>query len=133
MLPKAENDLQQDFETGILPSLTYKLDFNTNRIIGLIDEKEALKQAVHLMLSVPRFKHEIYTWDYGSELEDLIGEAPPLAFVKIKNTIEETLMQDDRIHSVSDFSFRQEKEKVFVQFTVMSEYGEEVIEREVVF
>lgn len=133
MLPELQDDLQQDFEVGILPSLTYQLDFETGLIKGLIDEKEALRQAAHLMLSTPRFKHEIYSWNYGSELEGLIGMQPPLVFVKIKDTIVETLIQDDRIQSVDDFHFEREKGKVIVTFTVSSAYGQEIIEREVLF
>lgn len=133
MLPELQDDLEQDFEVGILPSLTYGLNFDTYRVQGQIDDREALLQAIDLALSVPRYQHEIYSWDYGSELQELLGVNPPLVYVKIKDTIVETLMQDDRIQSVDNFEFSRQGNKVTVKFAVTAKWGQEIIEREVIF
>src|SRR5690606_42159936 len=58
------------------PSLTYAIDFEKGRIRGMIDELEAVKQAVFLILQTERYRYLIYSDDYGSELEGLIGRDP---------------------------------------------------------
>ena len=40
-----------------------------------VEGNEAIKVWVYKALLVPRYQYSIYTWDYGSELMDLIGKA----------------------------------------------------------
>jgi hypothetical protein len=40
----------------------------------IVSGKEAVLVWAWKALQTPRFRHEIYTWDYGSETESLIGQ-----------------------------------------------------------
>lgn len=124
MLPEYQDELQKDFEVTIYPSNTYRIDLEKKRIIGIIDGLESVKQAVYLILNTERFVHAIYSWNYGAELVQLIGQSPPLVYAKIKDYIAEALQQDDRIQVVRDFKFQRKGSKVAVSFSVISIYGE---------
>ncbi|MBU5485253.1 DUF2634 domain-containing protein [Clostridium sp. MSJ-11] len=117
-----ENDLE--IEKVIESSKTYKIDFEKGKIIGYCNEVEALRQAVQLILNTERYEHLIYSWDYGSELRDLIGKDKDITESEIKRRIREALMQDDRVNNVDNFIFNYDKDGVTVDFTVFSIYGE---------
>ena len=108
-----------------LPSKTYRIDFDNGRISGFTDEIEAVKQAIVLILNTDRFRHLIYSWDYGSELKNVIGEDFDIAESEAKRYITEALTQDDRITAVSDFIFTKmtEKQTARISFTVETIYG----------
>lgn len=117
-----ENDLE--IEKVIESSKTYKIDFEKGKIIGFCDEVEALRQTVQLILNTERYEHLIYSWDYGSELRDLIGKDKDITESEIKRRIREALMQDNRVNNVDNFIFNYDKDGVTVDFTVFSIYGE---------
>ena len=106
------------------PSRTYCVDFGSGRVVGYTDGIDAVKQAIVLILNTERFRHLIFSWNYGSELNEVIGMDTALAESEIKRIITEALMQDDRITSVDDFSFsRHGRSAVTAAFTVTTIYG----------
>ena len=48
----------------------------------IVEGNEAIKIWVYKALLVPRYHHLIYSWDYGSELMDLIGKAYTPSLIK---------------------------------------------------
>lgn len=128
MIP--ENDgLIPDFEITEQPSYTYKINMDKNIIKGNIDYNlEAVKQAVYKILTTERYKYEIYSWNYGVELNELIGQPIPYVYAEIERRITEALTADDRIESVSDFNFEEKDGAVLTTFTVNSIYGNVEIE-----
>lgn len=133
MLPQQNDDLTADFEESSFPTKNFKLYTDKNRCLGFIDEIEALKQAIFLMLNIERYDHIIYSWNFGVELKDLFGKPTAFVLPEIKRRITECLVQDDRINSVDNFNFDVKKKKVHVTFTVHSIYGEIESEKEVSF
>lgn len=132
MNPEVNDGLLVDFDQAIeQPSKTFRLNTVKNRIVGYIDEIEALKQAIFLILSIERYDHIIYSWNYGVELNDLFGKPIPFVLPEIKRRVTEALVQDDRIDSVDTFKFEVSKGKVLATFTVHSIYGEIETEKEV--
>lgn len=117
-----ENHLE--IEKVIEPTKTYKIDFEKEKIIGFCDKIQAIRQAIRLILKTERYEHLIYSWDYGSELKDLIGKDKDITESEIKRRVAEALMQDDRINNVDNFIFNYNKDSVIVNFTVFSIYGE---------
>lgn len=113
------------------PSLTFGIDFDRGRVIGMIDGLEAVKQAVFLILQTERYRHLIFTPDYGCELEGLIGRDPLFVQSELKRRIREALMQDDRIEDVTNFSIQFDGDNALVRFTVMSVFGNFEAEQEV--
>ena len=133
MLPRQiENDgLTADFEEVVEPSKTFKLIHDKNRLVGFTDEREALKQAIFLMLSIERFEHVIYSWNYGVEFRDLFGMPTSYVASEVKRRIRECLLQDNRIYEVDSFVINTNKNKVHVQYIAHTIYGEINGEKEV--
>ena len=132
-----EEDLQADFEMEEDPSLTYAMQVTAgsdkdSTFLGMADGEEAIRQAVLKILNTERYEHEIYSWDYGVELADLIGK--PMAYVlsELDRRITDALTADDRIQSVENFTAEVAgKRSVHVSFTVVTANGELDIESEV--
>ena len=127
---KVEDDLLT-LEVETQPSLTYALDIEHGRIRGMVDELESLRQAIYLILSTERYAYLIYSWNYGVELVELIGQPKEYALPEIKRCITEALLQDDRITAVDGFEFETGKKTVHVTFTVHSIFGDLEVETDV--
>ena len=130
MLPLNDKDILQ-IDESTEPSNTFFIDFEKGRISGFIDEKEAVKQAIMLILNTERYKFLIYSWNYGVELEELIGTHPDIVEDEVERLISEALLQDDRITAVYDFEFSRNRDTLLVNFKVDSIYGDIGIETEV--
>lgn len=130
MIPQVDNDLL-NLETETQPSLTYALDIESGRIRGKVDRMEALRQAVYLILSTERYDWLIYSWNYGREFRELIGQPKEFALPEIKRSISEALLQDDRITAVDGFEFSAGKKAVHVAFIVHSIFGDMEVETDV--
>ena len=124
MHPETNDILQNDFAFFQLPGRTYRLDFNKNKITGFVDGIEAVKQTIFSILNTERMQYEIYSWNYGVEIKEQIGKPVELIQTRVKNTIIDALMQDDRINSVTGFEFEVKDMKMHVTFTVGSSEGE---------
>lgn len=120
MLPEL-NAINQVDET--MPSYTYNINRNTNRISGYIDNKDAIVQAIYLILQTERYESVIYNWYYGAELDDLIGKNRNYVTSELRRMIREALLEDDRISEVTSFSFNFKDDSVLVQFLVQTIIG----------
>lgn len=123
MLPQNNNLLNRGIEIQSNASKTYFIDIKNDKMKGITDGLEALKQAIYLILSIQRYDYIIYSWNYGIELKDLFGKPTTYACAVLPSRIKQALMQDDRIQNVYDFVTRAKGETVFVKFTVDSVFG----------
>ncbi len=89
------------------------------------------REGIYLILSTERYAYLIYSWNYGVELVELIGQPKEYALPEIKRCITEALLQDDRITSVDGFEFETGKKTVHVTFTVHSIFGDLEVETDV--
>lgn len=106
------------------PNKTYYLDPDTGRITGfLYSGEEAVKQAAFLILNTERCQHEVYSWNYGIELKDLIGQPAELVESELKRRVYEALTQDERIVGVDNFRFEKQQGAMRVLFAVSSQAG----------
>lgn len=114
------------------PSKTYRIDFDAGRVTGRVDGLEAMRQAVHMILSTERFTWPIYSWNYGTELSRLPGRSGTGLESEAKRVISEALLADDRVTAVRDFTFtRSSRRALAVSFTVETALGDIAVEREV--
>ena len=114
------------------PTKTYKVDFDAGRVAGYVDETEAMKQAIFKILSTERFAYLIYSWNYGIELNAVVGKSYPVFSSEIKRVITEALLSDSRITDVTDFQVEQiDKRTARVSFTAETIFGEIPVERTV--
>ena len=107
-------------------------DFKRNALMlengdfKIVEGNEAIKVWVYKALLVPRYQYSIYSWDYGSELMDLIGKAytPQLTKSEAKRYIEEALKINPYILDVNviDTDFKDSVLSANVKITTI--YGE---------
>ena len=71
MIPSDKGFLSQNFEIEEIPTYTYKMKSDSNRIQGHTDSLDAMKQAIFKILSTERYQHQMYSWNYGVEFLDL--------------------------------------------------------------
>ena len=122
------------------PTRTYKIVINQDdgdkslgqdRIDGYINDLDAVKQTIYLILSTERYKYIIYSWDFGVELSDLFGKPMNYVISELPRRITEALTQDDRISDVVDFEFERNGKKLHTTFTVITTAGNISTELEV--
>lgn len=135
MIPESQDLFMQDENSEnfeILPTKTYKIDPVNKRIIGTIEDKDAVMQFIRKVLSTDKYAFEIYDWYFGNELLKLVGQSYDYAVTRIPNIFREALLVDDRILGVRDFTFSQPSiDSLVVSCHVDTVYGEVQYEQEV--
>lgn len=129
MIPKGLIDVELTIQDTIEQTRTYKLS-GTN-IQGFADDLRALEQHIYKVLSTEKYEFPIYSFNFGIELESLIGRDPAYVKVELKRRIKDCLLQDNRITSVENFKFTNTGDEVLCTFDVVSIYGEIEITKEV--
>jgi len=121
-----EEELDVELET----SRTYRI--LNGRVTGWTDSLDAMRQAVEKILQTERFRFEIYSDEYGIELESLIGESFDLVVAEVERLLKEALLADERIVSVDNATVKQSDEtSVLIAFTITSVFGSFNVEQEV--
>lgn len=111
-----------DTELELDASRTYRV--LNGRVVGWIDNKQALRQAIEKLLHTERYMYEIYTDEYGIELQALIGENFDLVEAEIGRIIKEALLADDRIVSVENIqATKLDSTSLLITFSVESIFG----------
>lgn len=104
-----------------MPSINFKIYNDTTK--GKIDELEAVKQAVFLILSTERSMFPIYPAEYGITTIDLIGKDYGWVASELQRRIKEALLYDERVKDVVDFDFTRDEDSIDVGFVVESVFG----------
>lgn len=130
MIPTTSPELQEELDFEEEPGLGFKLNTRSERITGLVDDVESVKQAIFMILNIERYDYLIYTWDFGVELKDLYGELVTYACPEIERRVSEALMMDDRITDVNSFDFDYSNKGIihttFVVETIFGDLEEEL-------
>ena len=87
------------------------------------DNLEAMRQAVEILLTTKRFNHQIYTENFGIELDDLIGEEPDYIESVFPERIREAFSIDDRILSEQNYVFTTVGDTMTITFDVVTVFG----------
>lgn len=124
------------FDTDIViasqPSKTWIIDRSTMQVACMDDGLEAVRQAVEIALDVERFRWTIYSANFGSELDELVGQDEALITAEIPRLVEGALSQDDRIVQVDGYTFtRTGPASMHVSFTVHTVYGDLIEEMQI--
>lgn len=110
-----------NYQTSNTFRVRYEDDY---KLLGMCDDIEAMKQAIFKVINTERYKYLIYDWNYGIELNDLIGKPIPYVYAEIERRIKEALLVDNRIKEVTDFRFSNNGGDVLCLFTANTIYGE---------
>ncbi len=92
----------------------------------VVTGKEAVLVWARKALQTQRYRYDIYSWDYGSETESLIGQ--PFD-VKLKESeaaryIKECLLVNPYITDIQNISVVIEGEELNIECTIETVYGE---------
>lgn len=112
------------------PTNTFIIDHNTNQVTGMDAGLLAMRQAVEIILRNERFHWQVYTSDFGIELDDLPGEEYDYIISELPRRIDDAFSTDSRILSADQFVFEQKGDALCCSFDVTTVYGtfsEEVI------
>lgn len=113
----------------------YEIDFKTGQLTGrIVEGLEAIKVWIWIVLQTPRYRYFIYSWDYGNEFEDMIGQGYSEEYItaEAQRMTEDCLLVNEDIRSVSDFSVGMEGNRLTVSFTANTIYGEIKIQNAVI-
>lgn len=123
MLPQANIDLSQGVVFQDQPSLTWIADPATNRIRGRGDNWEAVRQAVEVVVNVERFKWQIYTPNFGTDYDGLLGTEPGYAASELRRRLEDAFLPDNRILGIEEYSYTFKDVSLTVSFTARTVFG----------
>ncbi len=121
-------DISMDYVSR--PTNTFIIDWSSHQIAGMDSGLAAIRQAVDIILQNERFEWQIYSSNFGSELESLAGEDYDFIVSDLPRRIEEALSIDERILSVANFIFVNNGNSTmtcrFDVITVFGTFGEKV-------
>ena len=124
MLPQSNIDLSGGIIFQDQPSLTWIADPVTNRLRGRGDNWEAVRQAVEVIVNVERFKWQIYTPNFGTDYDGLLGTEPGYAASELRRRLEDAFLPDNRILGIKDYAYTFKDVSLTVTFTAQTVFGE---------
>jgi len=90
----------------------YGIDFTTGQLTGkMVEGLEAIKVWVWLCMHTERFRHAIYSSDYGTSLEQYFGE------------VTDALLMNEYIESIEDFEVVRNFDTLNIKFRVVTKFG----------
>lgn len=104
----------------------YGIDFATGQLTGkIVEGTEAIKVWVWLCLRTQRFRYPIYSWSYGTDVEQYIGWGLTEEYLEVdlKDEIEEALRVNEYITGIEDYNCARVGSKAQIQFTVQTTLG----------
>lgn len=122
-LPQSEIDLSKGVVFRDQPSLAWIADPVTRRLRGRGDNYEAVRQAVEVIVNVERFRWQIYSPNFGIELDGLLGNEPGFAASELQRRLSDAFLPDSRILGISGFSYTFEDGVLTAEVTVNTVFG----------
>ncbi len=108
----------------------YEFDFTNNTLTGkILEGKAALRMWIYKALLTKRYIYPIYSWDYGQDLDELIGQGYETDYIKseVERRIQDCLMINEHIKGCSNFDMNLINDKLQISFTVSTTFGEVAI------
>lgn len=105
----------------------YEINWETGQLTGrIVEGLEAVKVWIYLAMQTQRYIFEQFTWDYGNELETLIGTSNNQEYLQMeaKRMVKDCLLVNEYISDVDNFQFEIKEEKMIISFTAITDYGE---------
>lgn len=131
MIPESLLNGRMEITENEPTTKTYRL--SSDKIQGFAESLQALQQAIYKVLNTERYEYPIYSYDYGIELDSLVGKDPEYVRIELKRRIRECLLRDERIQGVENFVLAVTGDEMLCTFSVVSIYGDLTISQEVAF
>lgn len=122
-------ELRTSIDLPVFRELAFDFDAKQLKTRGgkyyYVEKNEALKIWIWKTLFTSRFAYLAYSTDYGNEIYTLIGRylGKELLYSELRRMIEEALLCNPYILSLSDFDISQEGSKVTCNYSVNTIYG----------
>lgn len=126
MFPFEETEEETQEENLYIPR-EYGIDFETGQLSGkMVEGYDALLVWAWLALRTPRYRHYIYSEDYGQEYENLVGKSysEELTDSELERMTEECLTENPYITGIENFSCVKQEEKITLTFRLITELGD---------
>ena len=114
----------------------YGIDFETGQLTGkIVEGLEAIKVWIWLCMHTERFRHAIYSADYGTSLEQYIGHMLSEEYINTdcESEISDALLINEYIESIEDFEAVRNSDSLNISFRVVTKFGslevDEVVRR----
>lgn len=127
-------DTAEQASTEPLMAREYAWDFENNCFLlkdgkfQVVEGKEAVKIWLWKIFHTPRYRYLIYSWDYGNELEELIGKnySQSALEAEAKRLIEEAIFPtlEGYVTEIKNVSTMIQNGVVKIDFTAVTPYGE---------
>ena len=112
----------------------YEVDFETGQLTGrIVEGVEAIKVWIWCCLHTQRFRWPIYSWDYGADLEQYIGQSITEEFLNAdcEDEIREALLVNPYITDIEDFEASFDNGKLSISFTAVTKFGNTEVDYDV--
>lgn len=116
-------DLQTTLNYTTRPTNTFLIDWDSKQIAGMDEGLPAMRQAVEIILQNERFRWQIYSSNFGSELEDLVGDDAAYIESELPRRVQDAFSLDERILGAKNFTFARNRDVLTVSFDVETVYG----------
>lgn len=125
-----EEDLDEiiEEETEEYYPREYGIDFSTGKLTGkIVEGKKALAVWLYLALKIERYKFYTYSWDYGNELNSLIGKNYSQEHIdsEVKRMITDCIEENPYIEGIEDLEVNRTDTGLIISFLILTDYGEE--------
>lgn len=104
----------------------YGIDFRTGQLTGkIVEGLEAIKVWIWLCMHTERFRHAIYSADYGTSLEQYIGHMLSEEYLNTdcESEITDALLINEYIESIEDFEAVRNSDSLNISFRVVTKFG----------
>ena len=116
---------EEDSQVVKMPK-EYGVDFATGQLTGkIVEGLEAIKVWIWLCMHTERFRHAIYSADYGTSLEQYIGHMLSQEYINTdcESEISDALLINEYIESVEDFEAVRNSDSLDIKFRVVTKFG----------
>lgn len=111
---------------------SYTLDLESGRLLPqMLDGEESVKQYLTVLSLTPRGVYSAFSEDYGTEIEDIIGQAlpPEVMELEIVDEVMDAIYADPRVEDVSTELMRTGDKLVVTANVTLTDGAEIVVER----
>ena len=124
-----QTEVKTEVELPIFRELAFDFDTKQLKTRGgqyfYVEKNEAIKIWIYKALFSSRYTYLSYSTNYGNEIYTLIGRylEKKLLYSELKRMLEEALLVNPYITSLTDFDITHEGAKVVCNFSVNTIYG----------
>ena len=109
----------------------YGINFETGQLTGeIVEGIEAVKVWIWMCLHTQRFRYPLYSWDYGADLEQYIGQTVTEEFLNAdcEDEIREALLVNHYIEYIEGFKASFDNGCLYISFKAVTKFGETEVE-----